>query len=187
MKVKNKNITKSGQTLVEVMVAVALLAATVVSTTALARQLLRSNIDAGQQTQAATLGTQQFELLRAYRDDLIAEGRTAWDTHIMPSNSCRTFYMETDGSGRPVLRTTGSPEPFSNDTNSYLHLYRRIIEMCPSREFNMNTGTYTATRDLVTVEVRVMWDDPRGLENNNVYRSYLANWSREPVITSPSP
>lgn len=177
-----KDFHMSGQTLVEVMIAIALLSAAVISTTMLVRQMLRSNLAAGQQTQATALGTEQMELLRAYRDDRIEEGNTGWENDIMPEASgCRTFYMRSAPSGEPELIPTSNPVYFSNDTDSYLSLYRRIIEACPGRQYNTGTNFNSdRTNDFITVEVRVFWDNASDVVNQNVYRGYLSNWNRTP-------
>ena len=71
-----------GDTLIEVTLALAILASVIASTTALAASAFRLGQNARQRTEAASLMQQASEMLRNQRDSAISQGPAGWGTFL---------------------------------------------------------------------------------------------------------
>jgi Tfp pilus assembly protein PilV len=110
------HLRQSGDTLVEVVMSIAILALTLVTTYNIANTAFSAGIQAREQTQAVYLAQDQAEKLRYYRDYLVAQDPDELvSTNIMSAanfSSCNGgggCYVDIAGNGTPTLNSGQLP------------------------------------------------------------------------------
>lgn len=170
-------------------IALALLALAIISTTALASVTSKANVEAGQRSQATALATRELEMLRAYRDNQVRSGAGLF----LPKVKCTAagakpyFIMQVPGSG-----TDPQPTPAAGSASSTLQAYTdsdgsglaangtstgygtlyagysRIIKIC-----NDSSDLTDGTREL---RVTVGWQTGNGPLRTVTLATVLTNW-----------
>lgn len=166
-KVKNEK----GQTLVDLVISIALIALSVTAAGALASTSSRNGGEAGRRSQATALATREMEAVRNYRDNLTRLGRPF--SQLSPGN-CRNFYMRkvagsVDQTGWQLINTS-SPVAYSNATagevgyDSYSS-FSRIVRVC---------STSVLTPNQKNIHVIVSWDEGHGPKREVTFKSVIA-------------
>lgn len=190
---------QAGQTLVEVIIAIAVLALAMGSAGSLAATSTRVTTESGRRTQATALASREAEALRSLRDRL-AESTAPPRTLFQYFNSsgadvdsngsgCYSFVMAEDGSHATGWRTEstgGYNAPLSYGTSDFnfgggggntsiegVENYKRVVRACRSRDFVADSG-YTGSEYLFDIEVRVYWAESGGPDRQLIYRTMLS-------------
>lgn len=165
---------QSGQTMIDLIVALTLLALALASAGALATAATRSGNEAGRRTQATVLAGRELDALRNYRDSVARLGQP-WAG--IPSGNCSPgngahFIMQrgsTNGSGwNLVIPSDGNPVAYSDADEPGYNTYSgfsRLVTVC-DQPGNANAKT---------VQVNVFWDEANG-QRNVTFSSMLTNW-----------
>lgn len=174
-----------GVTIIEVVMAIAILALVIVTAVSLFNSSTRLNSESGRRTQAVSLVNREVELLRLYRDDLRRE-RTTWASG-MPSmaGGCVNFIMEetTAGGASRIELVTGLLQEGGETTlhQSYApphEGFRRIGVMCPATEYDPEAGSNIFnSSDVRTVQFEVTWDEANGPPRLTRATTVISNWS----------
>ena len=164
--------TERGQTLIEVVVGVAILVTVLVAATSVATKSLASGVDAYHRLRANSLAVEALEAMRNYRDEWLREYQgqpnlhTRWNNDAMPASSAsgRAQICGQDGSGTCGGLIPGqgrgawyfdrrsSSEQITGSGGSYL----RRIWVLDAPKLNPNDATEVAG-DRKEVTVRVSW------------------------------
>lgn len=152
----NKNIIKkfknqSGQTIIEVTVALALLALAISSAGALATTSARITSEAGRRTQATALAVKELESLRVYRDTSLSPLPTSSD-----NSGCSSYILTLPN----ALTSQATPVAYTGSTYSG---FSRLMTIC-------NTAS-TGER---AITVQVVWSEANGtrtVEMRTILRS----------------
>jgi Tfp pilus assembly protein PilV len=137
------------------MVALALLAMSIMAAGSLSVLAARTNVESGHRSQATALGTRELEAVRKYRDtQVITPGKTWLD--VFP-NGCSTFTMK-ETSGLWSRQVSGSPVGFSsaefsaNPQPEDFGAYYRLVKACDA----------AGDPKYKNVEVTVYWQEGNG-------------------------
>lgn len=174
-----------GVTIIEVVMAIAILALVIVTAVSLFNSSTRLNSESGRRTQAVSLVNREVELLRLYRDDL-RRTRTTWSTG-MPSvaGGCVNFVMQETpvGGETRIDLVTGLMQEAGETTihQSYGSPYqgfRRVGIMCSGTEYDPESGTtiYNSS-DVRTVQIEVTWEEANGPSRTTRATTVISNWS----------
>ncbi len=169
-----RRTNQSGQTLIDLMVALTLLSLALASAGALATAATRSGNEAGRRTQATMLAGRELDALRNYRDSVAKLGQP-WAG--VPSGNCNpgsgaSFIMQrgsSNGSGWSlVVPSDGNPVTYSDSDEPGFATYNgftRLITVC-DQPGNVNAKT---------VQVNVYWDESNG-QRHVTFSSMITNW-----------
>ncbi len=165
---------QEGQTMIDLMVALTLLALALASAGALATSASRSGNEAGRRTQATMLAGRELDAFRNYRDSVAKLGQP-WAG--IPSGNCNpgsgaSFIMQrgtANGSGwNLIVPSDGNPVAYSNSDESGFATYNgftRLITVC-DQPSNVNSKT---------VQVNVYWDENNG-QRHVTFSTMITNW-----------
>lgn len=186
-----------GQTLVDIVVALALLSSAIASAGVISTTNARTNSEAGRRSQAVALAQREFEGLRVYRDTS-KRGTSGWVPLSPNSVSCSNFTVlrtnevwsiggiagaATDGLVPYTAANTGETATFESQNNGF----RRIITACPAKDYAQSdaastnpTGPLnsTASTNVYNVTVTVRWQESKGPDQEVLFRSILTNWKQ---------
>ena len=141
-------LNQSGQTMVDLMIALALISGSVASAGVLSTTSNRVALDSGHRTQAIGLAEREVEGLRAYRDTFERLG-IDWNTTLLgvASPACSYFTMTSSGADWTPVSTGGTNVQVSYDpssggknggdpqlTTNYPG-FSRVVETCPSNDY----------------------------------------------------
>ncbi len=172
------SLNQSGQTLVDLVVALALISSSVASAGVLSTSANRVARDAGHRTEAMALAAREMEGLRSYRDTFVRNG-VAWDSTLLgvALPACSNFVMTlsgTDWTPSPPITTT----PVSYDRSrggldggdatlaAKYDGFSRSITTCPAYDYQQTDYTQpnptgqlnrVASTHIRTVVVTVQW------------------------------
>jgi len=184
--------SQSGQTLVDLVVALELLSSSVASAGILSTTSSRSSDEAGRRSQATALADREIEGLRSLRDQTehSADGTVGW-TATVPFNAtaCTQVTLKQSGTGWIVANAAATvPQAYlSTDflpisSNPYLTSFKRMVRLCPTNEYRQANSSMTvakstpATPHAYTVAVTVTWDEGNGTRQvvlNSLLTDYL--------------
>lgn len=175
--------TQRGQTLVDLVVALALLSSSVASAGILSTASSRSSNEAGRRSQATALADRELEGLRSIRDQTEhgADPAIGW-TATAPFNSsvCLDVTLKQSGTLPSVSwipTTVTAPQayvatdfvPSLTGTSPYQTAFKRMVRLCPTNEYQQANANMTvaklspaATPHAFTVAVTVTWDEGNG-------------------------
>lgn len=166
---------EAGQTMIDLLVALTLLALALGSAGALATAATRSGNEAGRRTQATMLAGRELDAFRNYRDSVAKLGQP-WAG--IPSGNCNpgngaNFIMQrgsSNGSGWSLVAPSdGSPVAYSDaDEPNYSANYggfSRLVTLC-DMPGNINAKT---------VQVKVYWDESSG-QRQVTFSTMITNW-----------
>jgi type II secretory pathway pseudopilin PulG len=150
---------ESGQTLVDLMIALALLSFAAASAGGLSTLTSRVNSESGRRSQAVALAAREVEAIRNYRDTGLAKG-TNWDSMFpVTSGDCDTFYLTFDSSTNswvynpastvPVSYTTTTDFPQASSAAVYEGFYR-IAKACTA---------VSGDTKYKNVDINVYWEE----------------------------
>ncbi len=175
-----------GQTLVEVIVALALLALAVGSAGALATASVHSNAEAGRRSQAVGLATREMEALRSYRDGQVQAGTWPWTgvgscvyfvmvPATAPATGWTAYYSPASSFATSTVNTfwsygTGSTGDGDATMNNFSQ-YKRQIKLC-------NNGLYSG-QTYKKVEVQVQWTESGTRTDSATLETVLTNWNQQ--------
>ena len=178
---------QSGQTMVDLVVAMALLSMAVSSAGALATTSSRVGGEAGRRTQATALATRELEGLRNLRDTSLRVSQSDWPF----AAGCQYFVMARQGANwtmQPRQNTNDlkayDPADDNNDTQydtsqrpGGLGSFRRIVRACDGRDYNANSGSYSTNNiaDVKLIEVIVAWDEDKDSRQVELH-TVLTRW-----------
>src|SRR5438309_3400985 len=104
-----RSLGQSGTTLVDLVVALAVMSMAVASAGALATTASRTGSEAGRRTQATDLAGREMEALHNYRDSIMSSGQP-WSNVIPasgagynPATHCANFVMQRTSTGWSLL------------------------------------------------------------------------------------
>lgn len=167
---------QDGVTLIDVMIAMALLAFAVASAGILASSSARVGNEAGRRSQASALANQEIEALHNYRDRMGSTGAEFFSSSV----SCGSgvgYYMINTGGVWSMSAAVNTPQPYAAseflDAATSKVDYARMFKLCDDgADFNVKN-----------VEVSVYWNEPNGplIAGSNynrrvLLRSILTNW-----------
>ena len=180
---------QTGQTMIDVGVAMALMALAVGSAGTLATTAARVGGEAGRRTQATALATRELEALRSYRD---TQQATTWPFQA----GCQFYTMRQQGEDWQAVPVSPSGSNYPRD---YLQAYTaadeasspnftaasegfsRVIKMCSGRDFDVNSQAYLPTvntnPNVKNVEVIVRWEEGNGSRDVK-FHTVLTKWSQ---------
>ena len=171
-----------GQTLVDLVVALALLSSSVASAGILSTTSSRSSNEAGRRSQATALADRELEGLRSIRDQTEhgADPAVGW-TATAPFNSsvCHEVTLKQSGTLPSVSwipTTVTAPQAYAatdfvpslTGTSPYQAAFKRMVRLCPTNEYQQANANMTvaklspATPHAFTVAVTVTWDEGNG-------------------------
>lgn len=170
-----------GQTMVDLVVSLALLSSAVASSGLLATTSARVNTEAGRRSQATALADRELEAVRDYRLTSEKAG-TTWD-NMWPNFSgsgCTSFYMQRSGDDwNPVAVSAGSftgytsanagetDAKFDNEYSSF----SRLVSMCDG------SGIHSGLSNAVEVTVTEEWNESNG-QRKVQERTVLTDWNQ---------
>lgn len=179
----NRNFSSQrGQTLVDLIVALALLSSSVASAGILSTASSRSSDEGGRRSQATALADRELEGLRSLRDqaERAADDSVGWSqTSPFDVNSCHQVTLRQTGILPEINWVIADaaitvPQAYINtdfvpiNNNAYLTSFKRMVRLCPTNEFQQtNTGMTVAQSapampHAFTVVVTVTWDEANG-------------------------
>lgn len=195
------NHDQSGLTLIEVVIAIALLAIAMAASGALATSTVRLTTESGRRTQATALAMRELEALRSHRDG-IAERSSGenvsliadLDEAVPPQGSgprCYTFVMKHDdesGTGWRFEATSSYRATVAYETDDFstsgeyagYDNFQRMVELCETEEYRVELndgvaqGGFQASDLLYDVAVTVQWAEAGPPMRELVYRSVLS-------------
>lgn len=186
MKVAQLIKDQSGTTLIDLIVAIALLAIAITSAGAFASAGARAGNEAGRRTQATALASRELEGLRAAVD---VNQRGNWPFPLSATSrdsaGCETFVMRRSGDGWALAAAATAQTYAAADENGnpdYDNIYStfsRLVTACDSRDFNPTNppGLSGSRSPLVKrVEVRVYWQEARGPQREASFNTVLTKW-----------
>jgi type II secretory pathway pseudopilin PulG len=193
-----------GQTLIDLIVALALLGSAVAAAGALSTASAQVNAEAGRRTQATGLATRELESLRALRDTAERNG-SGWDSvpvfaqtpvggyYTTGANSCRSFYMKLTGSTwttvpatNPVAFTAANAgDTTANFTFDYGN-FSRMTTICPATDYQQTDSQSAvpigplapqfSSSHIYTVSEVVTWSEPRQPLQEVRMNTILSDW-----------
>lgn len=187
---------QAGQTLVEVVIAIAVLALAMGSAGSLAATSTRVTTESGRRTQATALAAREAEALRNLRDALSVRTtdprtlRQYFESNPGRSTAggapgCRSFVMaETIAGfgGWITVPTASYGQPVDFNANGFgphmsiegMENYSRVITVCPGEDYDSVDDNFSPSEHLYDVSVRVTWTESGGPERELTYRTMLA-------------
>jgi type II secretory pathway pseudopilin PulG len=200
MERKRSKLNQSGQTMVDLIVALALISGSVASAGTLATSSNRVATDSSHRTEAIGLAEREMEGLRSYRDTF-ERNSMDWDTTALGYTvggvpTCSYFVMNiTGGDWTPVVLTNTQinydPASSGNDggepalTAKYLG-FSRIISACPANDYQQADYTsknpvgglnVTTTSHLRKITITTQWLEASGTKTL-VERSMLGDFGQ---------
>jgi prepilin-type N-terminal cleavage/methylation domain-containing protein len=186
--------TQTGLTLVEVVVAIAILAFAMAAAGALVTTTTRSSTEGGRRSQASTLATRESESLRTLQTTIPQE--TEYDTLYeylqgeeakSTGSDCFQFVMRQDEGSSTGWTTIAPDSPdtpvrfekadFARDPDKYFEGYEnfsRLITACQSEEYSVEEG-YRDSKYIIDVGVRVTWREAGDVTREVKLRDVLTN------------
>ncbi|MEX0749095.1 MAG: prepilin-type N-terminal cleavage/methylation domain-containing protein [Candidatus Saccharimonadales bacterium] len=192
---------QTGLTLIEVVIAIALLAIAMAASGALATSTTRLTTESGRRTQATALAMRELETLRNHRDGLAERGggeSTLLITDLLANvpaqgsgSRCFSFVVvgdEESDTGWRLEPTSSYQEPTAYQQSDFasggdyvgFDNFERVIELCETEEYSVDLvdgvaqGGYQTSQFLYDVEVRVLWQEAGPPRRELVYRSVLS-------------
>lgn len=184
---------QNGQTLVEVIVAVAILAFAMAAAGALATTTTRSSTEAGRRTQAAALASRETESIRSLRDMLAERGSGQDDTlheyltdnpDVLERGDCFYFVMRRDessdtgwatvrpGSRNQTIRYTNNdfsdPGAFEGYEN-----FSRVNTLCQAREYKATEHRYRKSEHIFDMEIYITWNEADNVPRDLTFRNAI--------------
>lgn len=141
---------QAGDTLVEVVMAVAIISGTLVSAYAVANNSYRLGVQSRERIEAANLAQQQAELLRTYRDVKIAANPEPTGPNVLPNGGSSFRMLPTS----PTLTTASCPVYPSGCPAGPSNRYNVSIASVPSGPDISGTGPGAEGR---RYQIRVTW------------------------------
>lgn len=186
---------QGGQTLIDVVVALALLSSAIASAGVISTTSSQTNAEAGRRSQAMALAQREMEGLRVVRDT--AQRNTGgWVALSGTSTSCSSFTVlrnaatwsigglaGAEGDGLVPYTASNSGENSTFETQN--QGFRRLITACPATDYRQSdststnpTGTLTGTAstNVYNVTVTVKWKESNGPDKQVSFRSIFSNW-----------
>ena len=168
-----------GQTMVDLVVSMALLSSAVASAGLLSTTSARVNTEAGRRSQATALADRELEAVRDFRLASEKTG-TTWDT-MWPGFSgtgCTSFYMQRSGDNwNPIPAGVLTPYTSANAgetdpkfDNEYSN-FSRLITMCDG------SGIHSGLSNAVEVTVTEQWGESNG-QRKVQERTVLTDWNQ---------
>ena len=175
-----------GQTLVDLVVALALLSSSVASAGILSTASSRSSDEAGRRSQATALADRELEGLRSIRDvaEHGADDTIGWTaTPPFDVSSCHQVTLKqvvtVSGTGWTIADHTAvanTPEAYAQfdfvpaltTPSSYKTAFKRLVRLCPTNEYKQADSTRTVQQTTpsiahaFTVAITVSWDEANG-------------------------
>lgn len=174
---------QKGQSLIELVVAIAMLALAVVGSARLINSSVRASSEAGRRTQATTLATREFEALRNYRDMQEILGANPF-AGLGPN--CTTFVMRKNANRSWSVVPAATAQPYSQaeegvSSTEFIQFqpFNRIVELCPSQEYNPITGTSGPSTNVRKVTITVNWAETDGVPRNVEFVTLLTDWDHQ--------
>lgn len=184
-----------GQTLIEVIIAIAVLALAMGSAGSLAATTTRVATESGRRTQATALASREVEALRDHRDRLAENTNPPRTLHqyfastpgatTTNADDCHSFTMREDGTSATGWSTESTPA-FGNDV-AYagtdfaantdiegVENYSRVVIVCPGEDHDADTGQFSISEHLYDVAVTVFWSESGGPQRQLTYRTMLS-------------
>ncbi len=176
---------QSGQTLVELVVALALMAMSITSAAALASVSSKTSGEAGRRSQAVALADREMEALRAYRDSELRDTATFLDGITGCANDqAHQWIMRPSVAGpggwskatvaSPTAYSSGALDGTSLDINGnsvnfgqIYSSYSRMLTICDA-----NGDSHTKN-----VQVQVNWTESNGTRQV-IERTVLTDWTQ---------
>lgn len=170
--------SEGGQTLVDLIVALALLSAAVAGAGWLSTTTAQVNAEAGRRSQATALASRELEGLRAMRDT--AELSGGWATSVLAQNGCHTYVMHLNQVTRlwtavpaatpqpyTAASSGGSSLPQSNFNADYSR-FSRLTKLCSANDYQQpgsppaGNVTASSSSSVLTVTEVVQWTEAHG-------------------------
>ncbi len=172
---------QAGQTLVDLIVSMALLSLAVASTGAVATTANKVTTESGQKSQATALATREIEAFRTYRDTH-ALANEDWATYMPPAGTaadgagCTQFYMRRTGTrwtaipaASPIVYdSANSGEPGDETFDNTYKTFDRIMKLCPTGEDKV-----------MSVDATISWQVGTGPHRTVTLRTLIAAWKQE--------
>lgn len=143
-----RHLDQRGDTLVEVMIATAILTVVLAASYNIAGAVFRLGQSAKERTQAANLIQEQAEALRSFRDS------RSWAQFTHPVNGVprdSMFWMIGDGGEWRVQRCIGSPNPFYPPGDSLF---------CRNELFTLYIDAEQVEADKYSFRIAARWERP---------------------------
>lgn len=191
---KRLTLDQRGTTLVDLIIAIALLAMAVAAAGIFATAATRIGSEAGRRTQATALASRELEGLRSYRDFLLKDGQP-WpfqgDQGSRDPQDCEKFVMRRAGSGWQMQRvTSGGPVPYTardenNDTQYEEQFgdFSRLVTACDAPEYQPGAaapGNYSgANSNIKRIEAKVYWQEQNGQIREVSFDTVMTNWGSD--------
>lgn len=192
MKLITADNTQNGQTLVEVVVAIAILAFAMAAAGTLATTTTRSSTEAGRRTKAAALATREAESVRNLQDTLAQRDDnpdTLYDylqgnNDVYRSGDCFQFAMrqdEDEETGWTTLRPSppDAPIQFTEDDfdnpdgfRGYAN-FNRLVTLCLAQEYNAQSGQYRSSQHMYDMEIDVTWTESDDVQRELIFRNAI--------------
>ena len=180
-------VNQKGQTMVDLVMAFALLSLATTSAGVLATTSARVGGEAGRRTQATALATRELEGLRTLRDTLQRSGQgNLWDYIQVAgtSSTCKTVIVRRDSSDSwsTAAPTNNTHTAYSaNDEEGFdkWSPFRRMVTICPGRDYNADISSYPDSNEVYHVLVEVAWDEGHNVERKVSFTTILTTWSRQ--------
>lgn len=188
-------LSQSGQTLVEVSIAIAVLALAFVSAGALATTTIRTTTESGRRTQATALATRELESLRTLQIGLAEQSsdpntllEELEDKNITQNGNCYSFTMQRDTSVPSGWRFEGttsygsliayqSADFSGGDFPPNYENFARVVLLCRADDVIAAGGGSTSTSTsefLYDVAVTVQWREASQEKRQLTYRTVLS-------------
>lgn len=187
--------SQRGQTLVDLVVALALLSSSVASAGILSTASSRSSDEGGRRSQATALADRELEGLRSLRDQAEhgADDSVGWSqTPPFDVNSCRQVTLRQAGILPEINWVIAdaaptAPQAYINtdfvpiNGDAYLTAFKRMVRLCPTNDFRQANTDMTVTKSApaiphaFTVVVTVTWDEANG-PRQVVLKSLLSDY-----------
>ena len=178
---------QKGQTMVDFVVAFALLSLGTASAGVLATTSARVGGEAGRRTQATALATRELEGLRTHRDTLQRTGQAnLWDS-VQASGvdpNCKTLIVRRDSSDAwstlapnnnlPTAYTAADEEGFDKWST-----FRRMVTLCRGHDYDADVSSYPSSNDVYHVKAEVVWDEGHNVERKVSFTTILTTWNRQ--------
>lgn len=192
MKLIAADNTQNGQTLVEVVIAIAILAFAMAAAGTLATATTRSSTEAGRRTKAAALATREAESVRNLRDTLAQRSDdpdTLYDylrgnSDVHRSGDCFQFVMrqdEDEETGWTTLRPSppDTPIQFTEDDFDNPDGFRgydnfsRLITLCLGQEYDAKSGQYRSSQHMYDMEIDLTWTEADDIQRELIFRNAI--------------
>lgn len=185
---------QSGQTLVDLVVALALLSSSVASAGVLSTTTNRVSDESGRRAQAVGLADREMEGMLNYRDSLVGQDVSAWGSSVFGTNGCANFVMTRTGGDWSATTVSGPVSYAANDggegatysaPNSPFSTFSREVTSCPAYDYQQTdyaqlhpTGPLEASlsNTVRTVTVTVQWPEANGTRSLT-YRTMISDWA----------